>query len=77
MEKQITIFSFFSGAGFLDLGFEMAGFKVAYVNEVFEPFMDAYKYARQCLNLPRPEHGYYLGNAVDLTEGEQRSTLSE
>jgi hypothetical protein len=26
MDKQATIFSFFSGAGFLDLGFEMAGF---------------------------------------------------
>ena len=34
MEKQVTIFSFFSGAGFLDLGFETAGYKIAYVNEV-------------------------------------------
>ena len=77
MEKQTTIFSFFSGAGFLDLGFEIAGFKIAYVNEVFEPFMDAYRHARHCLNLPSPEYGYYLGNAIDFTEGDQKPTLKE
>ncbi|MBU7581602.1 MAG: DNA cytosine methyltransferase [Nostoc sp. TH1S01] len=77
MEKQVTIFSFFAGAGFLDLGFEMAGFRVAYVNEVFKPFMDAYQYARHCLNLPSPEYGYYLGNAIDFTEGNQKSVLSK
>jgi DNA (cytosine-5)-methyltransferase 1 len=76
MEKQVTIFSFFSGAGFLDLGFEKAGFRVAYVNEIFEPFMDAYKYARHCLKLPAPEHGYYLGNAMDFTQGNQKLFLS-
>lgn len=74
--EQPTIFSFFSGAGFLDLGFEMAGFRIAYVNEVFEPFMDAYKYARHCLNLPSPEYGYYLGNAIDFTEGNQKLNLN-
>lgn len=77
MEKQVTIFSFFSGAGFLDLGFEMAGFRVAYVNEIFEPFMDLYKHARHCLNLPSPEHGYYLGNAIDFTQGNQKLALSK
>ena len=77
MEKQATIFSFFSGAGFLDLGFEMAGFRVDYVNEVFEPFIDAYKYARHSLILPSPEYGYYLGNAIDFTEGNQKSALSK
>ena len=77
MEKQTTIFSFFSGAGFLDLGFETAGFKVDYVNEIFEPFMDAYKYARQHLNLPSPEYGYHLGSAISFTEGNQKNILSE
>jgi DNA (cytosine-5)-methyltransferase 1 len=77
MEKQITVFSFFSGAGFLDLGFEMAGFKVAYINEVFAPFMQAYQYTRDCLNLPTPEYGYYPGSAVDFTEGNQKSQLNQ
>ena len=77
MEKQAAICSFFSGAGFLDLGFELAGFRVAYVNEVFEPFMDAYKYARDCLNLPSPEYGYYLGSAIDFAEENQKAILGE
>jgi DNA (cytosine-5)-methyltransferase 1 len=77
MDKQATIFSFFAGAGFLDLGFEMAGFKIAYVNEIFEPFLEAYKYGRNCLNLPSPEHGYYQGSIVDFTEGKQKSILRQ
>ncbi|MCG3367226.1 DNA cytosine methyltransferase, partial [Neisseria meningitidis] len=40
------IFSFFSGAGFLDLGFELSGFDIAFVNEVHPPFLEAYKYSR-------------------------------
>ena len=37
------IFSFFSGAGFLDLGFEKSNFEIAYVNEYHLPFLEAYK----------------------------------
>jgi DNA (cytosine-5)-methyltransferase 1 len=43
---KLIIFSFFSGAGFLDLGFENAGFEIGYVNEIHPPFLAAYKYAR-------------------------------
>ena len=39
-----AVFSFFSGAGFLDLGFEDAGFDVVFVNEINAEFMEAYKY---------------------------------
>jgi DNA (cytosine-5)-methyltransferase 1 len=77
MEKKATIFSFCAGAGFLDLGFEMAGFKVAYVNEIFEPFIDIYKHGRQCLNLPEPLYGYYLGSIVEFLEGKQKKILKE
>ncbi len=45
--KNPLIFSFFAGAGFLDLGFEKAGYEIAYVNEVHKPFLDAYKHARR------------------------------
>ena len=44
--KKIKIFSFFSGCGFLDLGFEKNGYEIVLVNEFFKPFLDAYKYAR-------------------------------
>jgi DNA (cytosine-5)-methyltransferase 1 len=77
MEKKATIFSFCAGAGFLDLGFEMAGFKVAYANEIFEPFVDIYKHGRQCLNFPEPLYGYYLGSIVEFLEGTQKQILKE
>jgi DNA (cytosine-5)-methyltransferase 1 len=63
-----TIFSFFSGSGFLDLGFETSGYKIAYVNEIFPPFMSAYRYSREKLNLPQPEYGYHQGEAADVSK---------
>lgn len=63
-----TIFSFFSGSGFLDLGFEHTGFKVAMVNEYHKPFMEAYQYSRDTLKLDQPEHGYYLNSIEDFVE---------
>ncbi|WP_293073287.1 DNA cytosine methyltransferase [Okeania sp. SIO3B5] len=58
MVQKIKIFSFFSGCGFLDLGFENSGFEVVFVNEKFSPFMRAYRYARQLLEISEPEYGY-------------------
>lgn len=53
----IQIFSFFSGVGFLDLGFQNAGFDIAFVNEYDERFLRAYQYARR--NDPHiPQYGY-------------------
>ncbi len=60
------LFSFFSGAGFLDLGFENEGFKVALANEYFPPFLNAYKHARHILGIEEPEHGYYEGSITDF-----------
>ncbi|EGQ8307665.1 MULTISPECIES: DNA cytosine methyltransferase [Vibrio harveyi group] len=64
-----TIFSFFSGSGFLDLGFENAGFNVALVNEYHEPFLDAYKYSRAVMDYPKPEFGYYLNSIEEFVDG--------
>jgi DNA (cytosine-5)-methyltransferase 1 len=77
MSEKPVVFSFFSGAGFLDLGFEMAGFRVAHVNEVFPPFLETYKYSRKSLQLPSPEYGYYLGDAIDFIKEPQQSRLRE
>jgi DNA (cytosine-5)-methyltransferase 1 len=80
MSKRPKIFSFFAGSGFLDLGFELSGFDVVYVNEIYSPFMAAYRYSRQCLNLPLPEYGYHQGEEADvtrLTETEQALHLSK
>jgi DNA (cytosine-5)-methyltransferase 1 len=62
------IFSFFSGTGFLDLGFETSGFKISYVNEIFPPFIAAYRHSREILNLPLPEYGYDHGEAADVSK---------
>lgn len=44
-DKLINIFSFFSGAGFLDLGFELEGqFDIVYVNEFHKAFDDIYTF---------------------------------
>ena len=41
----IEVFSFFSGLGFMDLGFEEAGFDIAFVNEYNHSFIQAYQYS--------------------------------
>jgi DNA (cytosine-5)-methyltransferase 1 len=53
------VFSFFSGSGFLDLGFEMTdGFEVLFVSEFHKPFLKAHKYSREKLGLAAPCLGY-------------------
>jgi len=53
----IQIYSFFSGVGFLDLGFQNAGFDIVFVDEYDERFLQAYRYARR--DDPHiPRYGY-------------------
>lgn len=54
---DVEVFSFFSGLGFLDLGFENAGFNIVFVNEYNEQFLKAYQYARR-YNGHIPAYGY-------------------
>ena len=68
-----SVFSFFSGSGFLDLGFETEDFEVCYVNEFHKPFLGAYEYSRNAMNLPGPYYGYdstsiELLNSVTLSK---------
>jgi DNA (cytosine-5)-methyltransferase 1 len=80
MSASPKIFSFFAGSGFLDLGFENSGFNVVYVNELFSPFMAAYRYSRNVLNLASPEYGYHHGEEADvskLLESEKEQHLLE
>ncbi|MCP5537442.1 MAG: DNA cytosine methyltransferase [Akkermansiaceae bacterium] len=46
---ELPIFSFFTGAGFLDFGFEKSGFCTLSANEVHLPFMHAYEHGRDKL----------------------------
>ena len=68
----MKVFSFFSGSGFLDLGFEQHGFDIAFVNEFNPEFMNAYRYAREHMQVPMqaPECGYYQGDINDFLNDE-------
>lgn len=61
MEQKINIFSFFSGAGFLDLGFELSDhFEVVYVNEFHKAFNDVYRYSRSKMGIAEPKYGHHV-----------------
>lgn len=70
MDNQI--FSFFSGAGFLDLGFEDAGFDVAFVNEYCTPFLEAYKHSRKILGREQPKFGYSAESIEAFIDGRSK-----
>lgn len=63
--NDLVIFSFFSGSGFLDLGFEKSGYKIELVNEFSSAFIDAYQYSRQKMGLKSPKYGY---QNIDINE---------
>lgn len=65
MSGQQVIFSFFSGSGFLDLGFEKNGFTIDLVNEFQPEFLRAYKYSRAQMGLREPRFGYWN---IDINE---------
>lgn len=71
------IFSFFSGAGFLDLGFEMNKFKVVGVNEIYKPFADSYEFARQHLKISSPEYGIRISGIDEYLSGKQLKLFKE
>lgn len=73
MKDSIKILSFFSGAGFLDLGFEDSGFEIVLYNEVFKPFIEAYEYSRKKLGIRTPKFGAFNGDINDLNS--ERSSL--
>ncbi|MEQ2440604.1 DNA cytosine methyltransferase [Solibaculum intestinale] len=61
---DVEVFSFFSGLGFLDLGFENAGFNIVFVNEHDKRFLSAYQYARRNSG-HTPVYGYSENDVRD------------
>lgn len=74
--SNLKIFSFFSGSGFLDLGFELAGYSIDLVNEFSPAFIGAYKHSREVMELEKPRHGY---SNIDINEylGSRATELQE
>ncbi len=60
---SIPIISLFSGAGFLDLGFERAGFEVVYRNEFIQTFAEA------------SDHAWEIMQGGEPTKAHQRSII--
>lgn len=76
--ESINIFSFFSGAGFLDLGFEETGhYNVVYVNEFHKAFNDIYRYARKLMHIPEPKYGHHVESIIDLLEPTQLKEIKK
>ncbi len=76
-QEKIGIFSFFSGAGFLDLGFEEEGeYQIQFVNEFHLPFLQTYRYSRVNLGLQEPTYGYCVQDVNWLLTDEKFPRLS-
>lgn len=72
-----AVFSFFSGAGFLDLGFEVSGFNLVFANEIHKPFLEAHKFSRNNLRVPSPIFGYSNDDIRDFVNGNKKQTLTQ
>lgn len=72
----MNIFSFFSGAGFLDLGFELQGnFEIVFVNEYHESFNRVYRYARHNMGIGEPTNGYHIEDITEYLDGIHNDRL--
>lgn len=72
---NIALFSFFSGVGLLDIGFQDEGFRIVLVNELYQPFLKAYEFTRKRLKIQEPAYGYDGSNIVDFLQGEKKQRL--
>ena len=76
--NNIGIFSFFAGAGFLDLGFEKTGhFKTVYVHEFHQPFNDIYRYARERMGIEKPGYGHHVEDVCNLLKKKKLAELKK
>lgn len=72
----MNIFSFFAGAGFLDLGFELQGnYDIVFVNEFDKEFNRVYRYARGKMGLPEPRYGHHVEDITEYVDGEHDERL--
>ena len=74
---KLKIFSFFSGAGFMDLGFETEKFEIVFVNEFNKEFLKAYRFAHDRIGIKPPKLGYYCGDINDFLHGDFRKQLRD
>lgn len=61
----LSVFSFFSGAGFLDLGFEKTGYKIVFANELCDEFAYVYSHSRSIMGIQQPIYGLSICSVED------------
>lgn len=71
-----AVFSFFSGAGFLDLGFEAAGFETVFANEINKEFVEGYMYSREKMGISLPRLGIACDSIDDHLEPKASRKLA-
>lgn len=74
MHKKVGLFSFFAGAGFLDLGFEKTKkYDILFVNEFHRAFMEIYQSTRSNLKIHEPVYGHQGSDiAINLNQKENK-----
>ncbi len=72
MSRNSVIFSFFSGSGFLDLGFEKTNYKIDFVNEFSEAFVNAYVHSRKRMGLRAPKYGHHITDIREYFNGRKK-----
>lgn len=69
---EYGIFSFFTGAGFLDLGFEDSGFVPMMANEIDKNFSRVYLYSHEQMKRPLPKFGLQTGDVCAYLEDDAK-----
>src|SRR5688572_14770743 len=78
MNDKIGLFSFFAGAGFLDLGFEKTGhYETLFVNEFHQTFSDIYEASRKKMQIAQPMFGHQVGDIADNLSRTNSSLLAQ
>lgn len=65
-------FSYFTGAGFLDLGFEDSGFVPMMANEIDKNFSRVYLYSHEQMKRPLPKFGLQTGDVCAYLEDDAK-----
>lgn len=77
MTQPHRVFSFFAGSGLLDLAFEDSGFDIAFVNEFFASFAEAYTHSRAALGKASPSQGLHVCSIDDFLEDRSDEFLEK
>jgi DNA (cytosine-5)-methyltransferase 1 len=69
-KKSNSVFSFFTGAGFLDAGFADSGFRVAFANECIPEFARGYLHGLRSLGHEPPSYGLHVSSIEHFSSSD-------